>query len=245
MKTQPPCRRDSLEIRGISTATCATLFPENNISVNTSSVSGTAGSVELQFNPVDSTSLAATATSIPQREQRHPGTIDTPIGDASGDLGSTVTIQNGQGTNDFFQNYTYGSTLSFTLAFSGTALSSPVPSTSGSTFFLTLWDSQTSVVDSGSGSPLFVGEPDSEPAAGHPAPNGDGTETIENAGPGVSATPSVLVPEPSTLVVGVSGGLAMLAVGLWRRRHVRPAGTTAKSVAGWAAAEPREPGYRS
>ncbi len=87
-----------------------------NISVNTSSVSGTVGSVELQFNPIDFTSLAATAT-ISNVSNGTAGTIDTPIGDASGDLGSTVTIQNGQGTNDFFQNYTYRSTLSFTLAF--------------------------------------------------------------------------------------------------------------------------------
>jgi hypothetical protein len=49
----------------------------------------------------------------------------TLTGDASGALPATLTFDNCTGFNDYFEGFTFGSTLSFKVSLYGPALSSP------------------------------------------------------------------------------------------------------------------------
>ena len=56
-------------------------------------------------------------------------------GDVAGTLPATLTFDNETAFNDYFEGFTYGSTLSFQASFDGPALSAPDDvSSSGSTF---------------------------------------------------------------------------------------------------------------
>jgi len=64
----------------------------------------------------------------------------TLTGDVAGALPATLTFDNGTGLNDYFEGFTYGSTLSFQVSLYGPALSSPDgTSTSGSTFAFSMF----------------------------------------------------------------------------------------------------------
>jgi hypothetical protein len=68
-------------------------------------------------------------------------------GDASGSLPGSMTLTNGSGFNDYFQQFKYGSTLSFDISLFGPALSSPdgVVS-SGSTFAFSMFSDAAGTV---------------------------------------------------------------------------------------------------
>jgi hypothetical protein len=64
----------------------------------------------------------------------------TLTGDVAGALPPTLTFDNGTAFNDYFEGFTFGSTLSFQVCLFGPALSSPDgTSTSGSTFAFSMF----------------------------------------------------------------------------------------------------------
>ena len=109
------------------------------ISVNTSSVTGTLGFLDLQFNPGNNTSQAATATIT----NFQGGGLGAPqnTGNVSGTLPASLTLVNSTPLNEVFQAFTYGSSFSFVLTLSGPALDTPNgTATAGTTFGLGLYD---------------------------------------------------------------------------------------------------------
>jgi hypothetical protein len=110
------------------------------VTVDTSSVSGTAGSIDFDFNPGP---LVTQAASLQILGFSSDGTLagsPARTGDVSGTLPGTLTFDNGTAFNDFFEDLTFGTTLSFDLSLYGPALSSPDGiSTSGSAFAFSLF----------------------------------------------------------------------------------------------------------
>ena len=101
-----------------------------NFNVDTSSLNGQAGYMDLQFNPGISNAIAsATVTNF--ISDATLGAVITS-GTVTGMLPSTVTINNNTGFNDYFQAVTFGNTANFALNLSGAA---------GSSFALAFLDS--------------------------------------------------------------------------------------------------------
>src|ERR1039458_8079270 len=96
-----------------------------NVTVNTSSISGTMGSLDFNFNPVP---LATQPASLQILNFTSDGTLVNcaanvqgfcPTGGVSGLLPGTVTFNNGASFNDYFDGFTFGSTLSFQVSLYG------------------------------------------------------------------------------------------------------------------------------
>jgi len=117
------------------------------VTVNTSSVNGTAGFLDFQFNPGNATTQQATAV-ISNFVGGTPG-VPTTSGNVTGSLPATVTLCSSGGAgcttnsalNELFQGFTYGNSFSFLLTLSGPAISTPNgTATAGSTFGVGLYD---------------------------------------------------------------------------------------------------------
>jgi len=111
-----------------------------NFDVNTSSVSGQSGYLELQFNPGTNSGVASATISIFISDGTLVGAPQL-TGDVSGALPATVTINNTTGWNDYYQAVTFGSSEQFALNLSGSA---------GNTFALSFYgaDGATPVLTS-------------------------------------------------------------------------------------------------
>ncbi|MGO9379191.1 MAG: NF038129 family PEP-CTERM protein [Dissulfurispiraceae bacterium] len=105
-----------------------------NFSVNTSSVSGQQGYIDMQYNPGISSTGAGSASTVNFISDASLGTIQL-TGGATGALPSVV-INNTTGYNDYFQALTFGNTLNFTLNLSGAA---------GNSFYLAFLDPTQSI----------------------------------------------------------------------------------------------------
>src|ERR1019366_4129237 len=101
------------------------------VTVDTSSISGTAGSLDFNFNPGP---LVTQAASLQILNFVSDGSLANcaanvqgfcPTGDVSGTLPATLTFDNGTGFNDYFDGFTFGTTISFQLDFGGPAINSP------------------------------------------------------------------------------------------------------------------------
>ena len=112
-----------------------------DVTVNTSSIFDTAGSLDFNFNPGP---LVTQAASLQLSNFASGGMLaggcPCGTGDVSGQFPATVTFDNGTGFNDYFDDFTFGSTLSFDVSLYGPALSSPDGiSTSGTTFAFSMF----------------------------------------------------------------------------------------------------------
>jgi hypothetical protein len=176
------------------------------VTVDTSSFAGTMGSLEFQLNPVAGAGYVQGVISGFSSNGGVLGSVDPPnIGDASGDLGSQVTLDNGTGFNDLLQDFTYGSSFTFLVTFTGAGTSLPSADTE---FSMTLWNQQ-----GGSGNALFsIGGVPGGTALTIDMPD----NTVVTGNPAVVANP---VPEPATLVSALSGLAALLMYGLESRRR--------------------------
>jgi len=109
------------------------------VTIDTSAISSTAGSLDFQFDPGSSSQAA----SLQILGFASAGTlVGSPVltGDVSGALPATLTFDNGTAFNDYFEGFTFGPTLSFNVSLYGPALSSPDgSSTSGSTFAFSMF----------------------------------------------------------------------------------------------------------
>ena len=175
-----------------------------DVSVGTSSILSTAGSLDFNFNPGP---LVTQFASLQILNFTSDGTLaGSPMltGDVSGALPGTVTFDNGTAFNDYFEGFTYGSTLSFLVSLDGPALSSPDgTSTSGSTFAFSMFS------DAAGTMPALTTDM-TEGFAFTVDVNLDGTTTVTNfsvQSTVVPATPAV--PEPGALP------LMAAAIGLW------------------------------
>jgi hypothetical protein len=159
--------------------------------------SGTSGYLDFQFNPGDSTAPAATATVI---SFAPAATLNSPTstGAVSGDLTSSLAIDNSTSYNDYFVGYTFPATITFLLELSGPAVDSPSGSGFGSTFYFSLYAAdqstalQTTDAD-GSGSLFSVD-----------LTNAGSTQTNDYSADGASILVTQ-VPEPGALFLVVAG----------------------------------------
>jgi hypothetical protein len=117
------------------------------VTVDTSSITGTAGSLDFNFNPGP---LVTQTASLQILNFSGNGSLaGAPIlsGDVSGMLPSILTFDNGAAFNDYFDGFTYGSMLKFQVYLYGPALSSPDgTSTSGSTFAFSMFSDAAGTV---------------------------------------------------------------------------------------------------
>jgi len=170
-----------------------------DVTVDTSSIAGTSGSLDFQFNPG---ALVTQTANLQIEDFTSDGTLGGSIltGDAVGGLPGTVSLDNLTGFNDYFTGFTYGSTLSFLLNLSGPAVTSPDGiSTSGSEFAFSMFS------DAGGTLPVLT----SDSVNGYALTSGinlDGTATITNNSTQLAVTtPITAAPEPSMLLLLGSG----------------------------------------
>jgi PEP-CTERM motif len=182
-----------------------------DVSVDTSSITGTAGSLDFQFNSGPTMTQFATLQIL---NFATDGTLDpggpSLIGDVSGTLPATLSFDNGGGFDDYFTGFTFGSTLSFQVNLSGPAVTSPDGvSTSDSTFGFSMFS------DPGGLIPALTTDPNG--FAFTTDIDLDGSTTPTNNSTQLTATPvvTVLTPEPTSILLFASG---LAAMGLSRRR---------------------------
>ena len=125
----------------LSAATLAVADPITyNITVDSSSIAGTTGSLDFQFNPGPLITQAASLQILDFSSDGSLAGSPSLTGDVSGALPGTLTYDNGTAYNDYFEDFTYGTTLSFEVSLYGPALSSPDGvSTSGSVFAFSMF----------------------------------------------------------------------------------------------------------
>jgi hypothetical protein len=188
-------------------------FITYHVLVDTSSITGTQGSLDFQFDASDLTSQTATAT---LKNFTGGSLIGSPTfhGDASGTLfPGPATINNTPANlvNELIQDFNYGNSFSFDVTLSGDALQNPngLP---GSTFSLTLFDGRGAT-----GNPLLPIDANTPPALLINV-NSDGGTAV-TASPAVTSTPSVSsVPEPSSLALLAGASATLLGYGRFRKR---------------------------
>lgn len=177
------------------------------LTIDTRTIAGTAGSLDFNFNPGP---LVTQAASLDISSFLSDGTpvsgscaLGGPCltGDVSGTLPGTLTFDNGTGFNDYFQDFTFGNTLMFDVRLYGPAVNSPDGiSTSGSTFAFSMFSDAAGTI------PILT----SDLTDGFAATIGlnlDGTSSVNN----FSAETTVsAVPEPSSFVLVVVVALGML-----------------------------------
>jgi hypothetical protein len=179
------------------------------INTNTSSISGTSGYIDVQYNGLAGAGASTATITLFSTDGTlgGPATISV-IGDASGSLATTVILENGaldsSGLNDYDEAITFGTYTQFQVA-----LSSPLGGTANSGFALIYYNSDYSVS-------LLSSDISGASAALTVEPNGTVvTETYADAGGKYYTTvtnesePSP-VPEPSSFFA-VGAGLALLA----------------------------------
>jgi hypothetical protein len=110
------------------------------VSVDTSSLNDTSGSLDFNFNPGTFVTQPASLQII--NFSSDGATAGSPVvtGDVSGTLPGTLTFDNGTALNDYFEGFTFGNVLKFDVSLYGPALSSPNgTSTSGSSFAFSMF----------------------------------------------------------------------------------------------------------
>jgi hypothetical protein len=177
------------------------------VTVDTSSLASTNGAIDFNFDPGPLVTQAASVDIVGFSSDGTPGTAST-IGDVTGVLPSTVTINNTNALNDYFTDFSFGNTLSFRVDFYGPAVDSPDGvSTSGSSFAFSMFSDAAGTVpvlttDSLNGYALTVDL------------NPDGTTALTKYSN--ETTADLVTPEPFTLPL-VGAPLILLAT-WWNRR---------------------------
>ncbi len=184
-----------------------------DVSVTTSSISGTSGSLDFNFNPGP---LVTQSASLQISNFTTDGTLGgspSLMGDASGLLPGTLTFGNGTGFNDYFDGFTFGNTLSFEVSLYGPALSAPDgTSTSGSTFAFSMFS------DAAGSIPTLT--TDADGFAFTTDVNLYGSTTVSSFSSETSVVPETnAVPEPGS--IGLSAA-ALILVAVFRKRVANP-----------------------
>lgn len=183
------------------------------VTIDTSSILGTNGSLDFNFNPGLLVTQSASLQILGFSSNGTLAASPVLIGDVSGTLPSTLTFDNGTAFNDYFGGFTFGSTLSFNVSLFGPALSSPDGiSTSGSTFAFSMFS------DAAGTKPVLTTDK-TDGFAYVVNVNLDGTTTATSFVPGASA-----VPEPSSGVL-VGTIISLFTLHFRRRTRSKAVGT--------------------
>jgi PEP-CTERM motif len=193
----------------LGAATSANAIPIFTITVNTSSIAGTAGHVDFFFGAANNSPDATALVSMWMSDGTLSGSPSTS-GSTSGVLPANVTEKIiGNTGADYFHDFTFGNSLTFKLMLT---YDSAIPGTftTDDTWSLSLYDSMTMpLLSNGSqGDAIFAVDM-------HP----DGTYTLHDASTGGQLMVSA-VPEPSTWTLF---GVALLAAFPLYRLRIRAA----------------------
>lgn len=191
------------------------------VTVDTSSIAGTAGSLDLNFNPGPLLAQAANLQILNFTSNGAVSGSPSAIGDVGGTLPGTLTFDNGTGFNDYFQDFTYGSNLSFEVMLFGPALTAPNGSaTSGSTFAFSMFSDSAGTI------PALTTDLVNGFAATIDV-NLNGTTTVSNLSAQTGINP---VPEPSSAVL-IGTAIPLMGALLWVGRR-RPALSSSRCAKG-------------
>jgi hypothetical protein len=186
-----------------------------DVTVNTSSISGTAGSLDFNFNPGPLVTQSASLQILSfTSDGTLAGACPCGTGDVTGQLPATVTFDNGTAFNDYFDDFTFGTTISFDVSLYGPALSAPDGvSTSGSAFAFSMFSDPAGTIpvltsDTVDGFALTVGV------------NLDGTTTVTNFSSQTVVGSAITVPEPSSAALVGAAAIGLWALCLRQRRRV-------------------------
>jgi hypothetical protein len=179
-----------------------------DVTVDTLSVSGTAGALDFEFNPGPLVSQAASLQILNFTSDGALANNPSPTGNVTGTLPGTLTFANATAFNDYFTGFNYGSSLSFEARLDGPALSSPDgTSPSGTTFAFSMFSDAAGTVpalttNSTAGFAFTVDV------------NLDGTTTVTNYSVQTSVVPAnaPAIPEPGTLSLVCVGICVWLAL---------------------------------
>ena len=179
-----------------------------NVLIDTSSISGTAGSVDFFFAPGISSQFA-TATILNFAPSANLGS-EVQSGGVTGTLPPLITLSNTAQFNDDFVLFTFANSLSFVLTLDGPAITAPDHvATSGSSFGF-------SMLNAAGDTPFLTTSPGG--FAFTVDINLNGTTTLTNFVTSPN-TISLVTPEPSSIGLAVLG-LGALA-GMRRLRNKR------------------------
>jgi hypothetical protein len=181
-----------------------------DVAVDSSSISGTAGALDFQFNPGPLVTQAASLQILNFTSNGALAGNSVLTGDVAGTLPGMLNFNNGTAFNDYFEGFTYGSTLSFQVSLDGPALTSPDGvSSSGSTFAFSMFSDAAGTI------PIFTTNT-TEGFAFIIDVNLDGTTTVTNFSAQTTVVPITgAIPEPSTLALL---GIGVIGLGIMRRR---------------------------
>jgi PEP-CTERM motif-containing protein len=180
-----------------------------HVSVDTSSIAGTDGSLDFNFNPGP---LVSQAASLQILNFASDGTLaggPQTFGDVNGGpLPSTLTFDNGGAFNDYFEGFTFGSLLTFDISVFGPALTSPDgTSTSGSAFGFSMFADADGTI------PVLTSDPTGLAMRIDVLRNGTTAVTS------FSRVTDVAVPEPGTLLLLATGLIGYGSARLRTRYH--------------------------
>jgi len=176
------------------------------VTVNTSLIDGTDGSLDFQFNPGPLVTQPATVQILGFSGGSYGGSDQLNGAVTGGPLPSPVTINNTDALNEYFQAFNFGPSLRFTLSFNGPAIDAPDgKSTSGSVFSFSMFSDRAGTV------PVLTSDPNG--VAATVAVGLDGSLTAATLSPAVSVTP-----EPTSVALCAAAmGLLALLTSLRRR----------------------------
>lgn len=178
------------------------------VTVDTTSLNATTGSVDFQFNPGPLVSQAATVQIGGFSGVTYAGGQQDFGGASGGPIPAAVNIANSAQDNEDFESVTFTKSLSFSLTFDGPAVTSPNgTSTSTSLFALSLFS------DAAGTKPVLTSDPNG--IAATVTVNLDGTLSRNAISPNVQLTG---VPEPGSLPL-LAGALAMLGALRFSKRR--------------------------
>jgi hypothetical protein len=181
------------------------------VTVDTSSISGQSGWMDMQFNPggLPIVTGSAVVSNFFTNATLNPASIQL-TGDCTGDVSpptSLVQFHNSTGLNDYFESIVFGSTLSFHVTLDGDIFSPPNGTLYGSTFSLSFYDSAItqSLLDDFTGSAARIDV------------LYDGTVALVPSTSAASIT--LLVPEPASLGLLAAGAVMLLLRQKSKRRR--------------------------
>ena len=177
------------------------------LQVNTSSLAGTNGSIDFQFNPGPGTTQSATVSIVTNAFGGNyiSGSQSDVGGATGGPVPTTLAITDSGADNEDFENYHFGNYIDFNLIFSGPAVTSPNgTATSPTSFYFTVYSDLAGTI------PVLTSAPSGVLAQVNVNPNGllSMSTTSNNA---------TFTPEPASVWL-VGGALLALGFIALRRR---------------------------